>query len=78
MEVDGVDGLGFDPEFDRRYAEHVAMSERLNFLAVAEARHHADNWDAYMVETLRDLGRQTGRRRHYERQARGYLRRRGY
>ena len=50
----------------------------VTFLAQARGRKLRDDWDAYMVETLRQLGRDTGQVKHYERKAQEYLDHYGY
>lgn len=50
----------------------------LNHRAQAEGRHHQDQWDAYMVESLRQLGRETGQQKTYDKRAQKYLAERGY
>lgn len=49
-----------------------------SFKAHLRGQKSHDDWDAYQVEALRELGRVTGQRRHYERQVRKYLKSRGY
>jgi hypothetical protein len=52
--------------------------DEVNFAAQVAGRKHHDDWDAYMVESLRALGREIGQEREYERRAQQYLARNGY
>lgn len=42
------------------------------------ARKHADDWDAYMVESLRKMGRDFKQRKVYEKRVQNYLKKKGY
>ena len=52
--------------------------EDVNAIAQAQGRKMHDDWDAYMVESLRDLGKRTGQQRHYAKRIDKYLKERGY
>ena len=52
--------------------------EDINFKAQAMGRKLHDDWDAHMVESLRQLGRDIGQVEHYERKIEDYLDQRGY
>lgn len=68
-------------ELDALAAEIKAAdvaAARINYLAQAQGRKAADDWDAYMVESLRGLGKETGQVKHYEKKISKYLKDQGY
>lgn len=57
---------------------HPDEIKRINFYAQCQGRKMHDDWDAYMVQTLRELGRKIGQPKVYEKRIRKYLKERGY